>query len=320
MLTPGRIRVVVGEDVVIDLGCRPEEFLFWLIPDPDRTDEDDDGDLALADFFQKHEADFRRKIEVLRATPREDLRHAEAVLDYLRAHGVFAAQPLQVGPPNEQTDGGRADSGAAGVGWTRPRPVRALFAQVGLPVPSKLGQEEFGALMEALENRGFDVATADGARLTPLHDAVSIDAELRVRHDALAAPPVPLRAATSEGPDSAADRGAAAACDYERAVWRLELLTAGLGPGHASPEQVARCVEIATVGLAVQDVGHVLLGRVGEALARTLRDPLVVLTGLVRRLHAEDGEVLLREYAALHPESDDMHALLSDHWAALCQA
>lgn len=50
-----------------------------------------------------------------------------------------------------------------------------------------MGQDEFGALIEALELRGFDVATSDGVRLTPLHDAVSLETAVRLRHDAFGA-------------------------------------------------------------------------------------------------------------------------------------
>jgi hypothetical protein len=321
VLTPGRIRVIVGEGVVVDLGNSPGEFLFWLLPDPENPDEaeDDDDTLALTELFRRHEAGFRRKLEAVRSTRRDDLRHAEAVLDYLRALEVLPARSQRDDQTRRETSSVNG-SGDAGVGWTRPRPIRALFAQLGLPVPNDLSQEEFGSLIEALENRGFEVATMDGAIITPLHDAVPIDAELRVRHDAFAASPASLRATIGEVRENAAAGGTVPVSDYERAVFRLELLTAGLGPEHVSPEWVARCVEVAAVGLAVHDSEQVLLGRVGESLARTFRNPLVVLTSLVRRLHAEDGDVLLREYAALHPEDSDMQVLLPEHWAALCQA
>lgn len=184
-------------------------------------------------------------------------------------------------------------------------------------MPSELGQEEFGALIEALEHRGFEVATRSGAGLTPLHDAVSIDDELRVRHDALAAAPSSRSTAVEPVRDGAADWGGADVGDCERACLGLELLTAGLG--RESPEWVARCVEIATAGLAVEGVDRALLARVADALAETPRDPLVVLTSLTRRVHAEDGEVLLRAFAALHPERLELHALMAEHWAALCQ-
>lgn len=96
-------------------------------------------------------------------------------------------------------------------------------------------------------------------------------------------------------------------------------MTAGIDPEIASHERVARCVEIATAGLAVPVAKRKILERVGVALARTARDPLVVLTSLVQRLDPEDGEVLLREYATLHPERVDSNRLLSEHWSALCE-
>ena len=43
------------------------------------------------------------------------------------------------------------------------------------------------------------------------------------------------------------------------------------------------------------------------------------LRSLVRRLDPEDGEVLLREYATLHPEHVELNRLLSEHWSALCE-
>ena len=204
--------------------------------------------------------------------------------------------------------------------WSRPRPVRALFTQLGLPVPNELGHVEFAALIEALEIRGFEVATAGGARLTPLHDTVSIDAELRVRHDALAVSQASFLRATGDRREDFANSRPVELGDYERASLRLELLMAGLGSERESHDLIARGIEIVVAGLVIQPALHVLLGRVAAALARTPRDPLVVLTSLVRRLDSEDGEVLLREYAALHSGNDELHAMLSDHWSALCES
>jgi hypothetical protein len=214
----------------------------------------------------------------------------------------------------------RSGPGDASGEWSRLRPVRALLTQLGLPVPNELSQVEFAALIEALEIRGFEVATVGGTRLTPLHDTVSIDAELRVRHDALAASQASFLRATGDRREDFANSRPVELGDYERASLRLELLTAGLGPEHESHELIARGVEIAAAGLVIQPVEHVLLGRVAAALARIPRDPLVVLTSLVRRLDSEDGDVLLREYAAIHSGSDELHAMLSDHWSALCRS
>lgn len=234
------------------------------------------------------------------------------------AIGAFDEEPTTAEEP-----GGAPLPGAATDGngeWSRLRPVRALFAQLGLAVPNELGQVEFATLIEALEIRGFEVATAAGTRLTPLHDSVSIDAELRVRHDALAASQASFLRPGGDRREDSPDRLPTELGDYERASLRLELLTAGLGVDRESPELIAKGVEIAAAGLVIQPAFHLLLGRVGAALARTYRDPLVVLANLVRRLDAEDGEVLLREYSALHPGNDELHAMLSEHWAALCSS
>jgi hypothetical protein len=212
-----------------------------------------------------------------------------------------------------------ASPGVASEGWSRLRPVRALFAQLGLPVPDEMDQESFCALIEALELRGYEVATADGVRLTPLHDAVPLDAELRLRYDALAAPTLSLRDPMGAVHRDPADAAGAPISDYECASLRLELLTAGLSRENASDEQVATCVEIATAGLAIPGAKRDLLVRVGMALARTPRDPVAVLTSLVRRLHPEDAGVLVREYAKMHPETLEWNQLLSEHWAALCE-
>jgi hypothetical protein len=212
-----------------------------------------------------------------------------------------------------------ATSGEATGGWSRLRPVRALFAQLGLAVPSEMGQEEFGLLIETLEIRGYEVATSDGARLTPLHDAVPLDAEIRLRHDALAAPPASLRSVKADDHGDSRTSQGRMINDYQRASLRLEVLTAGIGPAIASHEGVTKCVEIATAGLAVPRDKQDILERVGVALTQTARDPLVVLTSLVERLDPEDGEVLLREYAMLHPEHVESNRLLSEHWSALCE-
>jgi hypothetical protein len=204
--------------------------------------------------------------------------------------------------------------------WSRLRPVRSLFLQLGLPVPDNLGQVEFADLIEALEIRGFEVATAGGARLTPLHDTVSIDAELRVRHDALAQSQASFLRTTPDRREVFARGQPVELSDYERASLRLELLVAGCSPEHGSRELFAKAIEIASAGLVIQPALRLLLERVATALARTPRDPLVVLTSLVRRIDSEDGEVLLREYAALHPGDDELHAMLSDHWSALCKS
>jgi hypothetical protein len=214
----------------------------------------------------------------------------------------------------------RSDPAETSGEWSRLRPVRALFTQLGLPVPHDLGQEEFASLIEALEMRGFEVATVAGTRLTPLHDTVSIDAELRVRHDALAASQASFLRPVGDGRDGVAHGSPVELGNYERASLRLELLMARPSPDLDATELISRAVDIAAAGLVIQPMEHLLLGRVAGALARVPRDPLVVLTSLVRRLDSEDGDVLLREYETLHPGNDELHAMLSEHWKALCRS
>lgn len=237
-----------------------------------------------------------------------------------RGVGEVAALEGLVDAESPRLDSRRSGPGEAPGEWSRLRPVSALFIQLGLPVPAELRQEEFAALIEALEIRGFEVATAAGMRLTPLHDTVSLEAELRLRHDALAASQSSFLRPSSDRRDVFANDSPAELGDYERASLRLELLMAGLGAECESPELIAKGVEIAAAGLVIQPASRVLLGRVGAAFARTNRDPLVVLTSLVRRLDPEDGEVLLREYAVLHPGDDELRDMLSDHWTALCRS
>jgi hypothetical protein len=211
-----------------------------------------------------------------------------------------------------------AVAGDANDGWSNLRPVRALFAQLGIALPKEMGQAEFSELIEALELRGYEVATCDGARLTPLHDTVSLEAELRLRHDALAAPPASMRRATRDGGEAYGEDAICTPNDYQRASLRLELLTAGIRPEELD-EKLDECVRVCTAGLAISLAHRQLLGRVAARLVRTPRDPLSVLTGTVRRLDPEDGEVLLRAYASLHPEHEDLSTLLTEHWSALCE-
>ena len=203
-------------------------------------------------------------------------------------------------------------------GWSRPRQVKLLLAHMGMPIHSDLTQDDFSGLVEALENRGYEVATIAGERLTPLHDTVGLDAEVRLRHDALAIPAAFMRAGAA-GQGELTSRGSAVLGDYERASLRLELLTAGFG-GDASDQLVADCVEIAATGLPLDGTARGLLERVARKLVRTRREPIAVLSGLLHRLETEDGEVLLREYGTLHRPGEEMSELLFAHWAALSGA
>ena len=244
----------------------------------------------------------------------------EDELTTARGLGQAAAPDTVSDAASPGLDSPRSGPGNATGEWSRLRPVRALFTQVGLAVPSELGQVEFAALIEALEVRGFEVATAGGARLTPLHDAVALDTELRVRHDAMAASQASFYRAAGDRREDFANGRPVELGDYERASLRLELLVAGSDSAREAPDLIAKAVEIAAAGLVIHPAEHLLLGRVAAALARVPRDPLVVLTNLVRRLDPEDGEVLLREYASLRAGDDELHTMLSEHWAALCRA
>ena len=224
-------------------------------------------------------------------------------------------EPEPAEDPMPSTDRLGGVDGRLGSGWSRPRPVRALLAQVGQSVPSTLSQEDFGTLMDALEERGFEVATLDGTRLTSLHDAVSIDAELRIRHDALALPVASVRAVSAETSRSAAD--AAELGDYERACLRLELLTACAATESPSPAFVADCLARATAGLALAESARAVLSNIVVRLTRLPRDPFLALHRMASRLDVEDGEVLVREYCALHAVDGETSALLQDHWQAL---
>ena len=260
-----------------------------------------------------------RAVPVSRCAPTQ-VEWAEAARDEEPRTARGTGQEAAADVTSPDLDLPRSGPGDTTGEWSRLRSARSLFTQVGLPVPHELGQEEFAALIEALEIRGFEVATAGGARLTPLHDAVAIDAELRVRHDALAASQASfLRGAGDRREDLARSRPAELG-DYERASLRLELLMAGSNLEHETAELVSKAIDIAAAGLVIDPAEHRLLGSVAAALARVPRHPLVVLTSLVRRLDSEDGEVLLREYASLRPRDDDMHATLSDHWTALCRS
>lgn len=197
--------------------------------------------------------------------------------------------------------------------WSRARSVRSLFAQVGLAVPQVVGQDEFGALIEALELRGFEVATASGVRITPLHDALSLDAELRIRHDPIAGP-FSMRANQVVSPDMPAFDGGN---DYERAALRLELLTAA--GGEWSEEHRERSLSIATMGLPLEAKECELLRFLADAMAKASRDPMVVLTSLARRLESSDGDALLRDFNEIRDPGPETYTLLCDHWSALAK-
>ncbi len=203
------------------------------------------------------------------------------------------------------------------VGWSRLQPIREFFGRLGLPVPDKFGQQEFGAFVEALEFRGFEVATAEGVHISPLHDALCMDAEIRVRHDALSAS-MSSRHFDGDRQAGSVERGTHLRGDYEHACLRLELLTASSSPMPSSPELLFRCVDVAVAGLSIHATQRRLLLRVAEAMMQASRNPMVVLMGLAPRLDREDGQVLLNEYASLYPGNNEQQALLCEHWIELC--
>lgn len=88
VLTPGRLRVIVGGDVIADVGARPGELLF-VSDDQDVREAEDDYGLSLTDLFAKYESSFRRQVELRRGAPVSEFRHAPVVLEYLRGQGAL---------------------------------------------------------------------------------------------------------------------------------------------------------------------------------------------------------------------------------------
>ncbi len=263
---------------------------------------------------------FRAVLEILRgrgidACLAED--PTRQVLDFdSSSPGIAAKLCLRKGDSLDpvQTQTG---TDAVMVGWSRLQPIREFFGRLGMPVPDKFGQQEFGAFVEALELRGFEVATAEGVHISPLHDALSLDAEIRVRHDALSAS-MSSRHFDGDRQTGAVERGTHLRGDYEHACLRLELLTASGTATSSSPELLVRCVDVAVAGLSIEATQRRLLLRVAEAMMQASRNPMMVLMGLALRLDREDGQVLLNEYASLYPGNNEQQALLCEHWIELC--
>jgi hypothetical protein len=170
-------------------------------------------------------------------------------------------------------------------------------------------------LIDALEARGFEVATVEGTPLTSLHDAVPIDAELRVRHDAVALPVAPGRDTGANPSRSLAEPTELG--DYERACLRLELLTACASAGDPSAAFVTTCVARATAGLSIAEPARLVLANIARRLTGLPRDPFLVLHRMASRLDVEDGEVLVREYCSVHEADAETASLLQEHWQAL---
>jgi hypothetical protein len=276
------------------------------LPEPDRYTKRELLELASFAFGRTRELGRPFRPSASRAADVDEETEDEASA----APAVSAEEDPLLGPVS-----GQALAGAGRAGWSRPRAIKGLLAHLGLASTAVLSQEDFGTFIEALENRGYEIATVAGQRLTPLHDALGIDGEVRLRHDALAVPATSMRGSAVSSSEGATPK-AVELGDYARASLRLELLTAGFG-GDASRSLLAGCVEIAAAGLPLDGTTRALLERVAQRLVRTPRDPVEVLTALVQRIDREDGEVLLREYVSLHRPAEELASLLGAHWAAL---
>lgn len=222
------------------------------------------------------------------------------------------APPLPLPPPEPSSAGDLAPPSVASRGWSRLQPISALFSRLGLEAPAALDQDSFGALIEQLELRGFEVADAAGALLTPLHDALPLDAEVRIRHDAHLGPvSVTHGVSRSEPPKAAVPELG----DYARASLRLELLTCRLAPGH-EPHALATVVDAATAGTALEPAQRALLASVARSLASVPRSAFSVLTALHGRLDQEDVEILIRDLGLLETNPETVYEL-GEHWASL---
>lgn len=120
VLTPGRIRVFVGDERIVDMGNAAENFDFWY--SADSGEQETIPLLAYGQFFQG--AKFRRFVEMKRTTQPTDLPHAEVVLKYLGMHGLgrshrafsdAIARSLPAAPT--ETGAARAASYVARICW-----------------------------------------------------------------------------------------------------------------------------------------------------------------------------------------------------------
>lgn len=240
---------------------------------------------------------------------------ASAAADGLARAVVDASEHSTDTPGDEGADLLGVPPAGPSSGWSRPRRLAALFGPLGLSVPAELTQGPFSVLVETLENRGYEIATMSGERLTPLHDPPKLDDEVRVRHDALATPAATAGVGTLTA-EATSSRSLAELGDYPRASLRLELLMAGIG-GDASEKLVGECIETAAAGLPLEPSQRNTLAAVARRIVRQRREPFSVLTDLAHRIDAEDGEVMLREYCSIHRPGDEMRTLLFDHWSSL---
>lgn len=92
ILTPGRLRVVVGEEILVQLGYGdfvPGEGLndnltFYFTRDDDESDEGDE-ERSLSELFDRYEGGFRVALERTRPVDGRHRSHAEVVQAYLRS-------------------------------------------------------------------------------------------------------------------------------------------------------------------------------------------------------------------------------------------
>jgi hypothetical protein len=218
-------------------------------------------------------------------------------------------EPRIAPPPEPATDAAPPSVGMRG--WSRLQPISALFSRLGLEAPAQMSQDRFGELMEALELRGFEVADASGSLLTPLHDALPVDAEVRIRHDAHLGPISVTHDASRSAPKVAAPE----LNDYARAALRLELLTCCLAQSSDS-HALDGVLDLATAGTALEPAQRALLASVAKALASVPRSPFSVLTALHGRLDQEDVEILIRDLGTLEGKPEALYDL-GEHWAGL---
>lgn len=85
LLTPGRIRMIVGKTLIAQMGYDPPNLVFW--PDPESQEEEDDPDMSLTDIYAKYERRFRVHIKNLAMEHRGERTPSQVVEEYLASQG-----------------------------------------------------------------------------------------------------------------------------------------------------------------------------------------------------------------------------------------
>ena len=88
LVTPGRLRVIVGQSVIAGLGCADSSYPgtdLWF--NPETPDEPDDEELCLTDLYTKYERQFEVRIKNLVESCRGNRTHSEVIDDYLANNG-----------------------------------------------------------------------------------------------------------------------------------------------------------------------------------------------------------------------------------------